>query len=122
MPLATTQYQQSFCSVYKNVALVATGILVKGSRAELAHLNCANSTASVNYLKLYNKATAPVVGTDVPVMTLAIPANSTNGILDIDFNDPVLFTLGLGIAATTTSADNSSTAPATGSVVNLMYR
>jgi|SRR6185312_6785002 len=120
--LSENMLQQKYLTMYKNVAVVATGISVKGAPAELQHINCSNATTSVNFLKLYNKATAPTVGTDVPVMTLAVPPNTTNGFLDIDLADPAYFSVGLGIAVTTTAADNGSTAPATGSVVNLLYR
>lgn len=122
MSLPSNKLQNTYLTSYKNVALLATGVLVKANYAELQHINITNTTTSVIYLKLYNKATAPTVGTDVPVHTLGVPANSTTGVLDIDFGDPIYFSFGLGIAVTTTSADNSSTAPATAAVINLLYR
>ena len=40
-------------------------------------VDAVNTTASNKYLKLYNKATAPTVGTDTPFKTYLIPPNST---------------------------------------------
>lgn len=34
-----------------------------------------NTTGAIVYLQIYNKATAPVLGTDTPYLTVAIPAN-----------------------------------------------
>ena len=36
-------------------------------------LTASNPTATAAYLKLYNKASAPTVGTDVPVLTITLP-------------------------------------------------
>lgn len=68
-----------------------------------------NAKASVVYLKIYNKATAPTVGTDVPVLTIPIGAS---GRFDIDIGGDTGFYLGTGIAYgfTTDAADNGTTA------------
>lgn len=36
-----------------------------------------NTNAAARYLKIYNKATAPTVGTDVPVLTVYLPPTSS---------------------------------------------
>ena len=48
---------------------------VKTSAGTLLMLVATNNGASVAFLKLYNKASAPTVGTDTPVMTIMLPAS-----------------------------------------------
>lgn len=50
---------------------------VRNTACSLIEFTAFNPTAAVVYLKLYNKTSAPTVGTDVPVFTVAIPVNGT---------------------------------------------
>lgn len=50
----------------------------KASAGDLWCISGFNAAASVRYLKVYNKASAPTVGTDVPVMVIALPVGSFN--------------------------------------------
>ena len=78
-----------------------------------------NTNAAVRYVKFYNKASAPTVGTDVPVLTLAIPAS---GAANVSFPAGVNFTTGLAFATTTGAADTDTAAvAATEVIVNLAY-
>lgn len=54
---------------------------VKASAGTVNHIVVNNVNAAVRYFKLYNKASAPTVGTDTPVLTLAIPAGSVQSIV-----------------------------------------
>lgn len=92
---------------------------VKGSAATLFSCQLSGIGSSPAYLKIYNKATAPTVGTDTPVKTLIIPAASTaaNGAgSNITFG-PGGLTLGTGFAAAVTGgiadADTTSVAAST---------
>ena len=92
---------------------------LKASAGRVLQVSVNNTNAAARYLKLYNKATAPVVGTDVPVATFALPA--VNGI-NMEFSAGLAFPLGLGIGLTTGSADNNSTGVTAGeSIVTLSY-
>ena len=91
-----------------NSALVLTG--TSGLQAFFA----SNIGASDAFVKLYNKATAPTVGTDVPEMVIKVPANGQVE-LTPGFNG-YRFTLGLGIAITGAAADADTTAVAAGQV------
>lgn len=51
-----------------NATLVSSGATLYG-------LVATNTGAAVAFVKVYDKATAPTVGTDVPVLTLSVPAN-----------------------------------------------
>jgi hypothetical protein len=78
-----------------------------------------NTNAAVRYVKFYNKASAPTVGTDVPVLVLAIPAS---GAANVSFPAGINFTTGLAFATTTGAADTDTAAVALNEViVNLAY-
>lgn len=78
-----------------------------------------NTNSSVRYVKFYNKASAPTVGTDTPVLVLAIPGS---GAANVSFPAGVNFTTGLAFATTTGAADSDTTAVAANEViVNLVY-
>jgi hypothetical protein len=50
---------------------------LKGSAGVLFAIYAINLNAAIRYLKFYNKASAPTVGSDTPVLTLPIPASAT---------------------------------------------
>nr|WP_157872581.1 hypothetical protein [Bradyrhizobium sp. ORS 278] len=82
-----------------------------------------NTVAAVRYLKFYNKATAPVVGTDTPVLTIPLPQNVPISLLDLVGSWSWKATLGLGYAITGAPADNDTTAVGAGDVmVNIIYQ
>jgi len=78
-----------------------------------------NDSGATHYVKLYNKATAPVIAEDTPVMTIGIKTLETatfSSEIGIDFP------LGLGWVCTTGIADNNTGAPAANDcVANIMY-
>jgi hypothetical protein len=76
----------------------------------------ANNTADADrYLKLYDKATAPTVGTDVPKMTIGLPP----GAFALEIASGVQFQSGLGYALTGAAADNDTTALTAADVTGL---
>lgn len=74
-----------------------------------------NNNAAARYLKLYNKATAPVVGTDIPILTFYIEPSDS---FAFDLAS-VRFTAGIGLALTTASPDADTTAIAGGDIMGL---
>jgi len=88
--------------------------LVKASPGAIYSVNGYNSSAGVIYLKFYNKATAPTVGTDTPVLTYALPATAT-----FSFPVPFGFSVGIGYGLVTGAADNNTTAVAAGAILGL---
>lgn len=87
----------------------------KASAGKLFSVNGYNSTATVTYLKFYDKATAPTVGTDTPALTLALPASAA---FSYDLGG-IAFATGIGYGLTTVAADNGTTAPAAGAILGL---
>ena len=102
-------------------------VLVKSGPVELLKLWIFNVNAAARFVKLYNKATAPVVGTDTPVATFGVGGATTGVANNIDLGQhPELagaFTLGLGVGISTAAADSDTGAPTAGDVaVALMIR
>lgn len=93
-----------------NSAATTNATVIKGSAGTVYGILLSNINASARFVKFYNKATAPTVGTDVPIITIQIPANST-------INFPIgelglRFSAGIGLSITGASADNDTTAVA----------
>jgi hypothetical protein len=87
----------------------------KASAGYVFNVNGYNSSATVTYLKFYNKATAPTVGTDVPVLTLALPPTSVFAYDFAGYN----FTVGIAYGLTTDAADAGTTGVASGAILGL---
>lgn len=86
-------------TAYSVVTTASTnGANVKNAAGNLYEITCSNPTATPVYVKLYNKASAPTVGTDVPILTIAAAANST---VSLQFGATgKRFSTGISIAAT----------------------
>ena len=83
--------------------------LLVSSNTTVTEFSAFNPTATPAFVKLYNKATAPTVGTDVPVLTIPVPAGA---IVNIPFGTMgKRFATGLGWA-TTANAVKTDTAVA----------
>ena len=87
---------------------------LKGSAGNLYNFTVYNNTGTVKFLKLYNKATAPTVGTDTPIWTCPIPPNN---FADIGYDIPKAFSLGVAYAITGAAADSDTTAVALNDVM-----
>lgn len=93
---------------------------VKASAGQVYGWYLFNAATSTRYLKLYNKASAPTVGTDTPFMTIPIPAG---GAANVEFTCGIAFGTGIAFALTTGIADADTGALAASDVVvNLLYR
>lgn len=107
-------------SIYKNLDIDETGVNVKSSAGQLYGWYIFNNAATTRYVKLYDKATAPTVGTDTPVFTLPIPAGAA---ANVAFPNGIAFTNGIGVGAVTGVADNSTGAPSANDVtIALFYK
>jgi hypothetical protein len=104
---------------FVNSAASTNGALILTGTSGLSALWATNTGAGAAFVKLYNKATAPTVGTDVPEMIIPVPAALAGvpgtATLPMGFNG-FRFPLGLGIAITGAVADTDTTAVAAGQV------
>lgn len=95
---------------------------VKTTKASLTGGYIRNRAAYEVYLKFYNKGSAPVVGTDTPIMAIGIPANDKVYIADIVGAVGMNLSTGLAYAITKAYADADTTALVAGDAdVNLIY-
>lgn len=111
-------------SIYRNIDLDETGIVIKATSATLQRYFIANRHATQEeFVKLYNQSTAPGIG-DIPALTIPLsPGEKAN----CNFEGPPgtgwEFPNGLSIRATVGIADNDAVGPSTNDiVVNIGYR
>jgi hypothetical protein len=99
---ATPTYQKFISATTTNATAVSS------VPANISILHMENSGDGVRYVKFYNKASAPVVGTDVPLITIGIPAVSSSSftlpaLIGIDFSIGISFAITLGAADSDTT-------------------
>lgn len=107
-------------TLYKLISGASTNATsVKASGGAIVDYFLSNQNASVRYVKLYDKASAPSVGSDTPKWTLAIPGESSANLAP---GVSLPFELGIAFAITAGAADSDTTAVAANEViVNLNY-
>lgn len=93
--------------------------VLKAARGKVYGFQIFNTTASAKYVRLYNKATAPVAG-DVPIRRIMVPAN---GVASYHVGQGLDgFTNGIGLRATGAPADADTTVLAAGDLIfNIDY-
>lgn len=104
---------------FVNSAATTNGALILTGTSGVHAFYATNEGASVAYVKLYNKATAPTVGTDVPEMIIPVPAASSGvpGVASLPIGFAGFrFALGLGIAITRNAVYTDTTAIGAGEV------
>lgn len=91
----------------------------KNTSGNLFDISISNPSATAVSVKLYNKATAPTVGTDIPVLTQVVPGGGT---VSLSFgNLGKRFALGIGLAATALPAANDTGAAVAGVQIHGTY-
>jgi len=109
-------------TVHRKLSLATTNAtLVVAGRARLHSLCLQGTTAAAKYVKVYDKATAPVVATDIPKFTFMVPANGQ--IISPEFGFGIPFDLGIAYVITNLVADTDATVVAANDVImNMGYR
>lgn len=105
---------------YSLVTTASTnGALIKAGAGSIYNITLSNVTATATYAKFYDKAIAPTVGTDVPVLTIPVAANT---LVNLDLG-PMgkRFALGIGIAVTGTIAATGATNAVAGVQIHATY-
>lgn len=94
--------------------------LVKNNPGNVYGISISNTNAAARYFRIFNKATAPVPGTDVPITTIQIPANST---VMRAYIQGLFCSTGIGYDATGGMGDTDATAIGAGDLsMDLDYR
>lgn len=114
------------CSIFRSIDLDESEEQVKGSPGCVYGVWVSNLAATTIFLKFYNDTAANVtVGSTTPLITLAIPGNSSD---DVSGNfGPggvgIFFDTAITVAATTGFADADSGAPGANELlVNIFYK
>jgi len=92
---------------------------VKATAGSLYEVTFSNVTATAAYVKFYNKASAPTVGTDIPVATFPVAANTT---VTYEFG-PIgkRFSTGIAVAVTGAAVATDTTAFVAGMQISGTY-
>lgn len=96
-----------------NSAATTNAAVIKSTAANLYGISAMNTSATTKYVRFYSKATTPTVGTDVPIMVVAVPATSSK---EIDYTPALRIATGLGVAITGGAAATDATAVSAGDV------
>lgn len=101
-------------------AATTNATVAKAGPGRLYGWSASNINAAARYLKVYDTASAPTVGTTVPVLTIAIPAA---GNASHDLGDGIVFRSGISFAITTGIADaDTGAVSAAEHAVHLFFR
>ena len=82
---------------------------LKGSAGVILTYGFYNNTASAKFVKIYDKATAPTIGTDTPAFTIIVPASGGANLSD-ENGIPFSSGIGYGITGAVGDSDTTSTA------------
>lgn len=94
-----------------NAGATTNATSLKASAGNIYSIHVYNVAAYDVFLKLYNKASAPTVGTDTPVWTIPIKAG---GGFSANFPIGTSFSTGIAYAITKLQADSDTTAVVAG--------
>lgn len=113
------------CSVHRSIDIDESEEEVKGTAGTVYGVWFSNMATSTRFLKFYNATAANVtVGTTTPVLTLAMPGNTSDDVSGV-FSLPqgIKFDTAISVAATTGIADSDTGAPsANDCLVNVFYK
>lgn len=97
-----------------NSAASTNAANVKTSNTNLYSAVAHNTSAATKYIRFYNKGSAPVPGTDTPIVVIAVPASSSKEVIFGAVG--MKFASGLGVAITNAAAVLDATVVAAGDV------
>ena len=124
MPVQPVGLATGGLSIFRSIDLDESEEEVKASAGTVYGIWFSNMATSTRFLKLYNATAASVtVGTTTPVITLALPGNTSDDITGmISIPQGIAFGTAICAAATTAIADNDTGAPSANDViVNIFY-
>lgn len=94
-------------TAFNNSAATTNPVSIKTSSGTVWSIVASNTNAAVRFLKMYNKASAPTVGTDVPVLTIPLPPGSVTTVQG--GSNGLRFITGIAFAITALAADLDTT-------------
>lgn len=124
MPVQVIGQAANGCSLFRSIDLDESEEEVKSTAGTVYGVLFSNMATSTRFLKFYNATAASVtVGSTTPVLTLALPGNSSDDISGmVSFPQGIAFSTAITVAATTGIADSDTGAPSANDViVNILY-
>ncbi len=116
-PVTSTPLTPTTASVATTASTNAA--VVRSAAGTVFNVSASNPTATPAFVKLYNKSTAPTVGTDVPLITVPVAANSA---VSFDLGSlGTRFGSGIGRAVTGAIAATDTTNAVAGVQVLISY-
>jgi hypothetical protein len=93
---------------------------IKASAGNIYGYTVYNPGSAMAWVKLFDKASAPTIGTDIPVLKFPILAGQSIALM----GDNIIagFAHGIYVAATLNIANSDNTAPASGIFVNITFK
>ncbi|MBK9497312.1 MAG: hypothetical protein IPO08_22890 [Xanthomonadales bacterium] len=87
---------------------------IKNAAGRVVGVSLYNTTAAVLFFKLYNKASTPVLGTDIPVYVIPVPPNGSR---EVKLPFGASFTTGISYAITGAVSDSDTTVVTANSII-----
>ena len=125
IPVRVAPMAADGCDIFRSLDLDESEEEVKASAGCVYGLWFSNTATATRFLKFYNATAASVtVGTTTPVLTIALPGNTSDDISGVfSIAQGIKFSTAICVAATTGVADNDTGAPAANDVVvNVFYK
>lgn len=93
---------------------------LKASAGKLFIAMLSNNATTARYVHLYNKASAPTVGTDSPAFTITLPPNTIAQPFVFDHDIGLAFTTGIAYSITAAAGDLDATVTAANDVTGVI--
>lgn len=118
-PSVYTFYTAYVGTMYSLTTTASTNAAnIRNAKAVLGEVTISNVTETACYVKFYNKSSSPTVGTDIPVLTIPVPANTT---VNMAFGLGKAFSTGLSIAVTAGAAATDTANAVAGVQISATY-
>lgn len=112
----TTNTPAAGTQLFVTTGATTNAAFAKASAGSLYEVTISNHTGATIYVKFFNKTSAPTLGTDLPVMTIAVASGATDtrefGALG------KRFATGIAYAVTANAAWNDNTAVAANAIIH----
>lgn len=114
-PATTAPANATGSTAFVKSAAGTNATSVKASAGNITGIALVNNSTAIKFVKFYNKASAPTVGTDAPVAVIGLPVSGGNFVPDHTWVFP-RFSTGIAYAITGLVADSDTTAVAANDV------
>lgn len=102
-----------------NAAASTNATNIKASAGQVYGWCLTNAAASLRYVRLFNKASAPTVGTDTPTQTIALAASGGQVCQTTDIG--IVYAAGIGYDITGANGDSDATAVTANDVTGAIF-